>query len=106
MEAPTPVKMIYTSSSKINIKEVKFINEEFKVKLNEEIFNIMIGSLNEYFVIKVYNKSNLKNNYISCFTYDNLKNISKSIFWRYKWYNIFYRRKRQKKWTLFKKRKW
>ena len=79
MEAPSPLKMIYTSSSKININEVKFTNEEFKVKLNEEIFNIMIGSLNEYFVIKVYNKSNLKNNYISCFTYDNLKNISKSM---------------------------
>ena len=39
----------------------------------------MIGSLNEYIVIKAYNKSNLKNNYISYYTYDNLKSLSKSM---------------------------
>ena len=74
--AATP---IISDSSKIDIKNVNFSTEEIKVKLNDEIYNIMIGSLNEYLVIKVYNKSNLKYNYISYFTYNNLKNVSKSL---------------------------
>ena len=76
MEAATPINQVI---SKIDIKNVNFSTEEYKIKLNDEIYNIMIGSLNEYLVIKVYNKSNLKNNFISYFTYDNLKSISKSM---------------------------
>ena len=76
MEAPIPM---ITVSSKIDINNVKFSKEEFKVKLNEEIYNIIFGYLKEYLVIKVYNKSNLKNNYISFYTYEDLKHISKSI---------------------------
>ena len=76
MEAPIP---IMTPSSKIDINNVNFSKEEFKVKLNGEIHNIIVGYLNDYLVIKVYNKSNLKNNYISFYTYEDLKNISKSM---------------------------
>ena len=76
MEPATPINQFI---SKIDIKNVNFSAEEYKAKLNDEIFNIMIGSLNEYIVIKAYNKSNLKNNYISYYTYDNLKSLSKSM---------------------------
>ena len=76
MEAPIP--MIATPS-KIDINNVNFSKEEFKVKLNEEIHNIMVGYLKDYLVIKVYNKSHLKNNYISFYTYEDLKRISKSM---------------------------
>ena len=76
MEAPTPMTSF---PSKIDIKNVNFSKEEYKVKLDYEIYNIMIGSLNEYLVIQAYTTSNLKNNYIAYYTYDNLKNISKSM---------------------------
>ena len=76
MEAAAPLTPI---ASKIDIKDVNFSKEEYKVKLDYEIYNIMIGSLNEYLVIKAYTTSNLKNNYIAYYTYDNLKNISKSM---------------------------
>ena len=76
MEAPIPM---ITASSKIDINNAIFSKDEFKVKLNEEIHNIMVGYLDEYLVIKVYNKSNLKNNYTSFNTYEDLKHISKSM---------------------------
>ena len=76
MEPAIPINQFI---SKIDLKNVNFSAEEYKAKLNDEIFNIMIGSLNEYIVIKAYNKSNLKNNYISYYTYDNLKSLSKSM---------------------------
>ena len=76
MDAPTPT---FTTPSKIDINNVNFSKEEFKVKLNEEIHNIMVGYLKEYLVIKVYNKSHLNNNYISFYTYKDLKHISKSM---------------------------
>jgi hypothetical protein len=76
MEAP--ISMI-SAPSKIDINNVNFSKEEFKVKLNEEIHNIMVGYLKDYLVIKVYNKSHLKNNYISFYTNEDLKRISKSM---------------------------
>ena len=76
MEAPIPM---VTASPKIDINNVIFSKDEFKVKLNEEIHNIMVGYLDDYLVIKVYNKSNLKNNYTSFNTYEDLKHISKSM---------------------------
>ena len=76
MEAPIPM---ITASSKVDINNINFSKEEFKVKLNGEIHNIMVGYLNEYLVIKVYNKSNLKINYTSFNTYEDLKHISKSM---------------------------
>ena len=74
MEAPTP-----NNFYEKDIKEIIYLKDEFSTKFNNEIYNIKIGTLNEFLVVKVTNKSNLKLNYISYFTYEELKNISKSM---------------------------
>jgi len=76
MEAPIPLT---PEPSKKDLENANFSNEEFKAKLNGEIYNIMVGFSNEYLVMKVYNKSNPKKTYISFYTYEDLKNISKSM---------------------------
>ena len=74
MEASTP-----NNFYEKDIKEIQFLKDEFSTKFNNDIYNIKIGTLNEFLVVKVTNKSNLKLNYISYFTYEELKNISKSM---------------------------
>ena len=63
------------SSDKEREKDFK----EFSSKLNNDAYTIKIGPLNEYLIIKAINESNIKNKYISYFTYDEIKNISKSM---------------------------
>ena len=77
MEAPNPISF-ETPKIEKNIKDIKFIYE-FNLKLNYENYSIMIGTLKDYLVIKILNNSKLKENYISFFTHQQLKDISKSM---------------------------
>ena len=69
MEAPTP-SMDYDKNS----KEISFY-----IKSNIDTYYIKIKTMKEYLVITALNESNIKNNYSSYFTFDYLKNISKSM---------------------------
>ena len=77
MEAPKPI-LIDTPQIDKDLKDIKFTSE-FSIKLNNENYLIMIGILKDYLVIKITNKELIKNNYISFFTYEQLKDISKSM---------------------------
>ena len=77
MEAPKPIKMETPQIDK-DLKDIKFISE-FNIKLNNEDYLIMIGILKDYLVIKAINKEFIKCNYISFYTYEQLKDISKSM---------------------------
>ena len=77
MDAPTPD--IDCSIYEKDIKDIQFLKDIFYTKLNEENYSIMIGSFKEFLVIKVIKEKDIKNNYISYFTYEQLKNISKAI---------------------------
>lgn len=61
-----------------DLKDIKFTSE-YNIKSNDENYLIIIGILKDYLVIKVTNKQLIKNYYISFFTYDQLKDISKSM---------------------------
>ena len=78
MDAPKPILIETSQNDEKNIKDIKFIYQ-FNSKLNNEIYSIMIGTLKDYLVIKVINNSNIEENYISFFTYEELKDISKSM---------------------------
>ena len=76
MEAASPI-IIETPDLEKDIKDIKFVTESFNSKLNNDNYKIMIGILKNYLVIKVLNKSLMKNNYICFLTFEQLKNISK-----------------------------
>ena len=75
MEAPTPNYQEYEKDTKL----IKFIKEDFYGKINNESYIIKIGTLKEFLVLKITEKKSIKNNYISYFTFEQLKNISKSM---------------------------
>ena len=68
-----------TKSPEQNLKDAKFLPESFNLKLNEENYTLMLGTLQEYFVIKVYQEKNIKSQYISFLTIEQLYKISKSM---------------------------
>ena len=74
MEAPTPIKL-----NEKEINEINFLKEDWCSKINNEEYIIKIGTLKEFLVIKVYNKNEMKNSFISYFNYEQLRNISKSM---------------------------
>ena len=77
MEAPKPVLM-ETPQNEKELKNIKFTSE-FKTKINNDNYLIQIGILEDYLVIKVTINGIIKNDYISFFTYEQLKVISKSM---------------------------
>ena len=77
MEAPKPI-VIETPKDEKDIKDIKF-TYELDSKINNDNFLVMIGNLKDNLVIKVLNKALIKENYLSFFTYKQLKDISKSM---------------------------
>ena len=77
MEAPKPIVM-ETQQIEKELKDIKFTSE-YNLKLNNDNYLIMIGILKDHLVLKVTNKELIKDNYLSFFTYEQLKEISKSM---------------------------
>ena len=75
-DAPTPY--IINNYEK-EIKDIQFLNQTFNSKLNNENYTINIGILKDILVIKVINEAQNNNIYQSHFTFEQLKNISKSM---------------------------
>ena len=71
-------EIIETRPNEKDLKDIK-ITYEYSLKFNDNNYLIMIGILKDFLVLKVINKSLIKDNYISFFTFEQLKEISKSM---------------------------
>ena len=71
-EAPTP-------SFECDIRDIKNISQSFNVKFNNEDYTITIGVLKDVLIIKATSNDQIQHNYQSHYTFEQLKNISKSM---------------------------